>query len=138
MQGVLFIFLWHAGKARLGRTKWYRKDPIHLLWQNRFNRLKMEVSTPPRACLTRETGESDSLFFESHQLFRERRPTPLAISSGYHFEILVLKRTPSSFLKINFGRDLLEKHAPFSDETLMNSRKSLCFFFFFFFRVEKP
>ena len=43
----------------------------------------------------------------------------------------LLKRTPSSFLKINFGRDLLEKHAPFSDETLMNSRKSLCFFFFF-------
>ena len=74
----------------------------------------MKVSTRLQAYLTRETGGSGPLFLKSHQPFRERHQTPLAIPSGHHFENL---STHSSFLKINFGRELFEKQAPFSDDT---------------------
>ena len=53
--------------------------------------------TLSQACLTRETGASGPRFSKkSQQPFRERRPTPLAICSGYHFQKL---STHSSFLK---------------------------------------
>ena len=65
----------------------------------------MEVSTPSQARLSWEAGESGPLFLKSHQPFRERHPTPFAISSGYHFEKL---STHSSFLKTTFGRDLFD------------------------------
>ena len=92
---------------------------------NRLKKLKKEVSTPSQACLTRETGESGRAY-KSHQPFRERHPTPLAIFSGCHFEKV---STHSSFLKISFGQDVFEKQAPFSDETSTYTWRSLLDFF---------
>ena len=51
--------------------------------------------------LTQEPGESGPLFLKSHQPFREsreRHPTPLAISSEYHFGNIVdtLQFSPKS------------------------------------------
>ena len=80
------------------------------LTANLFQKLEMQVSTPSQADLTRETGESGSLSLKCLQPFRERHPTPLAISSGYHFEKL---STLSIFPQMSFGRDLFEKKAPF-------------------------
>ena len=56
----------------------------------------MEVSTPSAACLTLETGESSPLFLKSHPPTRERYPTPLAVSSGYHFGKLSTQSSPVS------------------------------------------
>ena len=69
------------------------------LVKNRFKTLKMEVSTPSRAWLTRETGDSGSLSSESYQLFRERHPTPFAnfftITVSNH-RCIVYRHTPVS------------------------------------------
>ena len=70
---------------------------------NRFEKMKMEVSTRSQGCLTRETGESGPRLLKCPP-FRKRYPMPLAISSGYYFEKL---STRSSFLiyVISFGHD---------------------------------